>query len=39
MKDEQDFELLLKQHGFSEEAIKELWKWYDPSEKQGVASY
>jgi len=39
MKDEQDFELLLKHHGYSEKIIKELWKWYDPSEKKGVTSY
>jgi hypothetical protein len=39
MKLDQSFEILLKQRGFSEKAIKELWKWYDYSEKKGVASY
>lgn len=39
MKDERDFEQLLEDHGYSKKAIEELWKWYDPSEKNGVASY
>ncbi len=25
--------------GFSEKAIEEMWKWYDYSEKKGVASF
>ena len=29
----------LQEHGFSDEMIEELWKWYDSSEKKGVASY
>jgi hypothetical protein len=29
----------LHEQGFTEEMIKELWKWYDYSEKKGVASY
>jgi len=29
----------LKEQGYSDEMIKELWKWYDSSEKKGVASY
>jgi len=29
---------LLKE-GYSEKMIKELWKWYDSSERKGVASY
>ena len=24
--------------GFSDEMIEELWKWYSPSDKKGVAS-
>jgi hypothetical protein len=36
---DQCFEILLKQRGCSEKAIKELWKWFDYSEKKGVASY
>ena len=29
----------LKEQGYSDDAIKELWKWYDFSDKKGVASY
>ncbi len=29
----------LTEQGYSEEMIKELWKWYDPSGKEGVASF
>jgi hypothetical protein len=29
----------LKKKGYSERMIEELWKWYDPSEKKGVASF
>jgi hypothetical protein len=29
----------LRKQGYSDEMIKELWKWYDSSEKKGVASY
>ena len=29
----------LKEQGYSDEMIKELWKWYDSSEKKGIASY
>jgi hypothetical protein len=29
----------LHQQGYSEVEVKELWKWYDDSEKKGVASY
>jgi hypothetical protein len=29
----------LRKQGFTDEMIKELWKWYDYSEKKGVASY
>ena len=29
----------LKEQGYSNEMIEELWKWYDFSEKKGVASY
>jgi len=31
--------LLLKRHGYSGETIKEIWKWYDFSERKGAASY
>ncbi len=39
MKAKDSFIILLKQRGCSEKAIKELWKWFDYSEKKGVASY
>jgi len=29
----------LKKEGYSEKMINELWKWYDDSEKKGVASF
>jgi len=29
----------LRKQGYSDEVIRELWKWYDSSEKKGVASY
>jgi len=30
---------MLDECGYSEKAADELWKWYDFSEKKGVASY
>ena len=33
------FETLLKRRGCSANVIKELWKWFDYSEKKGVASF
>jgi hypothetical protein len=39
MKAKNFFNILLKQQGYSEKAIEKLWKWYDYSEKKGVASY
>ena len=36
---DRDFEILLKCRGCSENVIKELWKWFDHSEKKGVASF
>jgi len=30
---------MLKNKGYSEEEIEKLWKWYDFSEKKGVASF
>jgi hypothetical protein len=29
----------LKKEGYSDKMVDELWKWYDASEKMGVASY
>jgi hypothetical protein len=31
-----DLRKLLKQRGYSDEAIKEIWKWYDFSEGEGI---
>jgi hypothetical protein len=39
MKPPSDFRDLLKQYGYSDRVIKEIWKWYDSSEKKGVASF
>jgi len=33
------FEKMLQKRGVSQKAIKELWKWFDYSEKKGVASF
>ena len=33
------FKKEMKDKGFSEKAIEEMWKWYDYSEKKGVASF
>jgi len=33
------FKSLLKRQGYSEKAVKEIWKWYDFSDKKGVASF
>jgi len=30
------FKTVLKQKGYSDNAIKEIWKWYDFSERKGV---
>jgi len=30
---------MLKVQGYSDEIIEELWKWYDFTEKKGIASY
>jgi hypothetical protein len=38
MKMNRSFERMLKEHGYSDKTIQELWKWYDFSEKKGVAS-
>jgi hypothetical protein len=39
MKAKKSFIMLMKQQGYSDEAIEKLWKWYDYSERKGVASY
>jgi len=39
MKAKNSFNVLLKKQGYSEKVIEQLWKWYDYSEKKGVASY
>jgi hypothetical protein len=38
-KTEEMFKDLLITSGYSREAARELWKWYDFSEKKGVASF
>ena len=35
----ESFKKQMKEQGFSEKAIEEMWKWYDYSEKKGVASF
>jgi hypothetical protein len=32
------FNQMLKERGYFEKAIEEMWKWYDYSEKKGIAS-
>ena len=39
MKASKDFSAMLKDRGYSTEAINKMWKWYDFSEKKGVASF
>ena len=39
MKPTSSFKTLMKKYGYSERAIREIWKWFDHSEKKGVASY
>ena len=34
-----EFQRLLKKEGYNTNSIGELWKWYDYSEKKGIASY
>jgi hypothetical protein len=39
MKPASSFRILLKGYGNSKSAIDEIWKWYDSSERKGVASF
>jgi len=39
MKSSKKFSQMLKENGYSTKTIEEMWKWYDYSEKKGVASY
>ena len=39
MKANNSFKILMKQRGYSQEAIEKLWPWYDYSERKGVASF
>jgi hypothetical protein len=34
-----NFRKCLKKHGYDEETVKEIWKWYNYKEKTGVASF
>lgn len=36
MKPAMSFEDLLKRHGYSERTTREIWKWYDFSERKGA---
>jgi hypothetical protein len=38
-KTEENFKDLLLKAGYSQKTSDELWKWYDPSKKKGVASF
>lgn len=39
MKSKNFFKHMLKNQGYTEDAVEKLWKWYDYSEKKGVASF
>jgi hypothetical protein len=39
MKVDRSFEMLMKKQGYSEKTIRKIWKWFDHSEKRGVASF
>ncbi len=39
MKISEDFSKMLKKRGYSTDVIEKMWKWYDNSEKKGVASF
>ena len=39
MKASRDFSRMLIERGYFTEVIEEMWKWYDYSQKKGVASY
>ena len=30
------FKFMLKQKGYSDRAVEEIWKWYDFSERKGI---
>lgn len=33
------FSIWMKQRGYSDGVIKEIWKWYDYSERKGAANF
>jgi hypothetical protein len=39
MKPVKSFDQMLNKRGYSTKVIEEMWKWYDYSEKKGVASF
>jgi hypothetical protein len=39
MKPPKNFDEMLKKRGYPTEVVEEMWKWYDYSEKKGVASF
>jgi len=39
MKPPSSFTNLLKQRGYSQKTVREIWKWYDFSERKGAANF
>jgi hypothetical protein len=39
MNTKHSFMQMLKNQSYSDKTIKKLWKWYDSTEKKGVASF
>jgi len=39
MKAPPSLRFLLKQQGYSEETVEEIWKWYDFRKRKGAASF
>ena len=39
MKPSKKFNQMLEKGGYSKKSIEQMWKWYDYSEKKGVASF
>jgi hypothetical protein len=33
------FKEQLRREGYADKTTEELWKWYDPSKKKGIASF
>ena len=39
MKPPKNFIQMMEKRGYSTEAVEKMWKWYDYSEKKGIASF